>query len=369
MGGPRVRTLLALLALQPGRVIGCDTLICGIWGDTWPADPANALQTLVKRVRVLLPANAAVESAAGGYRLRIESDDIDLHRFTRLIAVGIEQLASGAHARAAETLDVALALWHGSPFTDLADNVDLYWHADRVNQVRLEAIEARADAYLAIGRSRDLLDSLSWELRHDPLRESLAARLIHALTASGRPAQAREVFATTRNHLNNELGVGPSSELQAAAEQIGAIARVDRKVQQAGDFGAVRPSETSARAAGGAATGVDGGVVPARLTRLIGREPELRRLGAMLDGSRLLTLTGAGGCREDESCLRGGEPAGGSVGGRVPPDRVGGGRGCENRCRAYSCGTRVGGGVRAGVSGASAGWAGQWAGAAASRQL
>ncbi|MGW4245381.1 AfsR/SARP family transcriptional regulator, partial [Nocardia sp. NPDC004722] len=229
VGGPRVRTLLALLALQPGRVIGCDSLICGIWGDTLPADPANALQTLVKRVRAVLPANAAVESAAGGYRLRIDPDDVDLHHFTRLVAAGIDHVSSAEPARAAETLDAALALWRGTPLADLPDNADLHWHADRVNQSRLEAIEARADAYLALGRSREVLNSLEWELRHDPLRESLAIRLIRALIANGRCSRAREVFATTRNHLHHDLGVEPTPELLAAAQQIGGGVMVRRR--------------------------------------------------------------------------------------------------------------------------------------------
>ncbi|MEC3952631.1 BTAD domain-containing putative transcriptional regulator [Nocardia sp. CDC153] len=261
MGGPRVRTLLALLALEPGRVISCDALICGIWGEARPADPANALQTLVKRVRALLPPEAAVESAAGGYRLRIAADAIDIHRFARLVEEGV-----GAPAqRAAGALDAALELWRGEPFADLVENADLYWHADRLNQLRLDAVEARADAYLALGRGREVIESLVRELRAEPLRESLAVTLIRAFTATGQAARAREVFDVTRDQLRTELGVAPSPELVAAVEHIGSGTTV------------VVPA------------------LPVRLTSLIGREPDLKRLGEMLSDTRLVTLTGPGG--------------------------------------------------------------------------
>ncbi|MVU81434.1 hypothetical protein GPX89_29855 [Nocardia sp. ET3-3] len=265
VGGPRVRMLLALLAVQPGRVISCDALICGIWGDVLPADPANALQTLVKRVRALLPPDTAVESAAGGYRLRIDADDIDIHRFVRLAEDGMAQFEARAAERAAELLAAALELWRGEAFADLPENPDLYWHADRLNQLRLDVVEARAEVYLSLGRGRDLVESLARELRDEPLRESLAVKLIQVLVATGQTTRAREVFDATRALLRDELGVPPSPELVAAMDRI--------------DSGAAEFTPA----------------LPVRLTSLIGREPELERLGATLGATRLLTLTGPGG--------------------------------------------------------------------------
>jgi DNA-binding SARP family transcriptional activator len=220
VGGPRVRLLLALLALEPGRPVRCASLIDAIWGDAPPAEPANALQTLVKRLRAVLPHGVAVESATAGYRLIVDAEDIDVHRFIRLAGEGTARLAAGAAGPAAHALDAALQLWRGPALMDLADLPDLHWNADRWNELRLNAIEARADAYLALGRGRELAASLEHELRGQPLRESLVVRVIRVLAVSGQPTRAHRVFETTRGLLRTELGVPPSSELEHARNEI-----------------------------------------------------------------------------------------------------------------------------------------------------
>ena len=54
VGGQRVRALLILLALDAGRVVSARSLIERLWPDERPADAANALQSLVSRLRVAL---------------------------------------------------------------------------------------------------------------------------------------------------------------------------------------------------------------------------------------------------------------------------------------------------------------------------
>ena len=52
-GGKR-QSLLALLALRRGRVVGVDSLIDALWGDDLPAAPRNAVQHHVARLRAAL---------------------------------------------------------------------------------------------------------------------------------------------------------------------------------------------------------------------------------------------------------------------------------------------------------------------------
>ncbi|WP_448317530.1 AfsR/SARP family transcriptional regulator, partial [Streptomyces sp. CO7] len=118
VGGAKLRTLLTLLALRPGRAVPVAVLVDEVWSDDPPADATGALQALVGRLRRLL-GPGAVASADGGYLLDARPDDIDLYRFERLTADGLRALADGDPAKAAETLDEALGLWRGPALADL----------------------------------------------------------------------------------------------------------------------------------------------------------------------------------------------------------------------------------------------------------
>jgi len=85
IGGLRVRMLLALLLLDAGRTVGSARLIDEIWAESPPSGAANALQSLVSRLRMALDP-VAVELAPGGYRLAVEPEAVDAHRFERLAA-------------------------------------------------------------------------------------------------------------------------------------------------------------------------------------------------------------------------------------------------------------------------------------------
>jgi DNA-binding SARP family transcriptional activator len=100
VGGQRVRALLILLALDAGRVVPVHSLIARLWPDDRPADAANALQSLVSRLRVTLRqagiADGVLESSPAGYRLAVPPDAVD--------AIAFECRArAGAQARPAVT--------------------------------------------------------------------------------------------------------------------------------------------------------------------------------------------------------------------------------------------------------------------------
>uniref|UniRef100_UPI002616AF84 AfsR/SARP family transcriptional regulator n=1 Tax=Trebonia sp. TaxID=2767075 RepID=UPI002616AF84 len=83
VGGHRVRALLILLALDAGRVVPPPQLIERLWPgdrDGRPADAANALQSLVSRLRALLRragiGSGLVESSQAGYRLAVPAEAV-----------------------------------------------------------------------------------------------------------------------------------------------------------------------------------------------------------------------------------------------------------------------------------------------------
>ncbi|NBE55940.1 AfsR/SARP family transcriptional regulator, partial [Streptomyces boluensis] len=215
VGGPRLRALLAVLALRAGRAVDSGALIDEVWADDPPHDASAALQALVGRLRRAL-GRAAVESAPGGYRLAVNPDDVDLHRFERLARQGTDALHAGDAAGASRVLRQALALWRGPALADLPDRTA----AARPEARRLDATRARVEAELRLGHAHDLVPEL-WELTEaHPYDEPLYAQLIRALRDTGRGADALAAYERARCTLADGLGTDPGPELRALHQEL-----------------------------------------------------------------------------------------------------------------------------------------------------
>ncbi|GII59389.1 SARP family transcriptional regulator [Planotetraspora thailandica] len=271
VAGPRVRALLAVLALQAGRPVTADRLVDVLWGEEPPATAANALQTLVKRLRAALGPAASVTWRSGGYVLDLDPMHVDAHRFTR----GCEAATGLSGDAAAGMLGEALALWRGPALADLTGVDYLANVAAALEVQRLAAVEDRAEACLALGRAIDL----SAEAAAHPLRERLCALAIRALARGGRQAEALALFEKSRQALADELGVDPGPELREAHL---AVLRGEISAPPAAP-------PASARVPGRAST------PRAPLTSFVGREEEVAHVGALLERSRLVTIVGPGG--------------------------------------------------------------------------
>jgi predicted ATPase len=263
IGGPRPRSLLAMLVLDAGRVVGVERLVDGIYGDAPPGDAANALQSQVSRLRRRL--GGLIELHPAGYRLAVDPEQVDVHRFERLAGEGRRALAGGDHAGAARVLGEALGLWRGPPLAGVAAPFAAAQVA-RLEEVRVAAAEDHAEAALALGEHAGLIAGLRELVEEHPLRERLRGQFMRALYAAGRQAEALAVFEDGRRRLADELGADPSAEL----------AEIHLAV--------LRAAEPSAHNG-----------LPAQLTSFVGREADLARIRALLGTSRLVTLTGPGG--------------------------------------------------------------------------
>ncbi|MFG1949196.1 BTAD domain-containing putative transcriptional regulator [Nonomuraea sp. NPDC048826] len=305
VGGPRVRALLALLALEPGRVVLADRLVSGLYGQDPPEGAANALQSQVSRLRRALGRDR-VEFHPAGYRLAADPVDVDASRFERLAAEGRHALGAGDARKAAALLREGLELWRGAP---LADAPHAGAAAARLAELRLAAVEDRAQADLELGRHRELVAELRRLVADHPLRERLRAQLMRALYGSGRQAEALAAYAEGRRILDEELGIEPGPELAAAHL---AVLRADPSLGVAASgWGAGEPRDAEPAPAGkpavpsgspGRGDGVKLGV-RAQLTSFVGRAEELRQVGAELAASRLVTLVGPGGAGKTRLAL------------------------------------------------------------------
>uniref|UniRef100_A0A8D3WP55 Transcriptional regulator, SARP family n=1 Tax=Streptomyces pratensis (strain ATCC 33331 / IAF-45CD) TaxID=591167 RepID=A0A8D3WP55_STRFA len=214
LGGARLRALLTVLALSPGRAVPAGVLIDEVWDGDPPADAAGALQALVGRLRRAVGRDA-VESVTGGYRLAADPDAVDLHRFERLTGEGARALGNGDAPKAATVLDEALALWRGPALADLPDRAVA---AARWEARRIDARRTRIAALLAQGRADDALPELTGLCADHPLDEPLQALRVRALRDAGRTAQALAAYDEVRTLLADRLGTDPGPALRALHE-------------------------------------------------------------------------------------------------------------------------------------------------------
>src|SRR6185295_19144835 len=114
---------------------------------------------------------------------------IDLARFERLREAGRAALAGGAAVEAARLLGEALALWRGEALVEFGEPFAVL-EAARLAQLRLDCVEDRIDAELALGQHAAVTPELEALVAREPFRERARAQLMLALYRGGRHADA-----------------------------------------------------------------------------------------------------------------------------------------------------------------------------------
>ncbi|MFD8532093.1 BTAD domain-containing putative transcriptional regulator [Streptosporangium canum] len=318
IAGQRLRTLLGLLLLDAGRVVPVDRLIAGVWEDRPPNAAGNALQALISRLRAALAdQRGLVEADAAGYRLAVDPDRVDAHRFTRLAAEGRAALAAGAPADAATALHTALALWRGPVLADLGGNDAVAAAITGLDTLRLAALEDRVEADLLLGRQSEVAAELPGLIAAHPLRERFRGQLMRALYGSGRHVEALASYEEARAVFAGELGVDPSPELVglhlSMLRREWAENSVPRR-ERAGNGLRPSPPGRDGRGLPASAEAPRRGNLPARLTSFVGRERDVARTAELLAGHRLVTLLGPGGAGKTRLSIESAE----AVAGRMP---------------------------------------------------
>ena len=271
LGGRQQRAVLALLLLSPNEVVSRDRMIDAIWGESPPTTATNALQVAVHGLRKIL-GRERVLTQGTGYRLEVSRDELDLERFESLI----DSARGEQPAVAAPKLHAALALCRGAALTGLEGAPFVPAERERLEELRLAALERRIDADLELGRATDLVPELERLVAEHPFRERLRRQLMLALYRSGRQADALQAYRDARELLVEELGVEPSRELQ---ELEALILRQDPALEVATTSAATRSG------------------LPAPANPLLGRTLDVAAVTALVrtPATRLVTLTGPGG--------------------------------------------------------------------------
>ncbi|MGW0661991.1 AfsR/SARP family transcriptional regulator [Streptodolium elevatio] len=262
VSGARLRVLLTRLALDPGRPVPSDGLVRAVWDQDEPSGAANALQSLVSRLRRMLGPEA-ITSGPAGYVLALAPDAVDAHRFERAAGEGRRLLAAGDPTAAERVLTDALDLWRGAALADAIESGFAAGPAARLEEQRLTAVEDRVDARLRLGRAAEVVPELEQLATEHPLRERLHGQLMAALDAVGRRADALAVYHKLRTELGDALGIDPSPELDAVHMAVLRGERVAAYADHArvGNTGA--GSGTSGGGRGGGHSGVSAAAVGA----------------------------------------------------------------------------------------------------------
>lgn len=216
------RQILALLALNAGRVVTVPTLVEELWGDYPPRSSLATLQNYIlhlrNRMAAALHSDPGIKEVLctrhGGYLLAESLCHTDIDEFGQLVFSGREAAERGDHRAASDRLGRALKLWRGPALADMPTGRVLELEATSLEETRLGVIERRIHADLALDRHADLVGELVVLTAKHPMNENFFALLMTALYRAGHVARALEAFHRLRSALREELGVEPCARLQ-----------------------------------------------------------------------------------------------------------------------------------------------------------
>ncbi|MEU6713784.1 BTAD domain-containing putative transcriptional regulator [Nonomuraea sp. NPDC046802] len=232
LGGPQQRALLALLLAAEGRPVGLEDLVDGLWGQDPPGTALNVLYRNVGMLRRALEPGLGVREtgrwllrAAGGYRLVVDTTNADLLLFREHMAQARTSAAEGRPAEAVEGYLRALLLWRGPAGAGITPDVRARPVFVALDREFGAAVGEAANHALAAGMPARLLPAVRAAAEREPLDELLQARLVQLLAATGRQAEALEVYRQVGERLAEELGIDPGPELTAAGQGVLAAER------------------------------------------------------------------------------------------------------------------------------------------------
>lgn len=266
LGGSLPRVVMATLLLDPNRVVPLERMIEAAWGEAPPDTARNQVQIRVSQLRRLLgdtaPPYQVLLTRSPGYLIKVAAGRLDLAEFDELVA----RARGEEPEHAARTLRAALGLWRGPALSDIdSDLIRPVVHD--LEERRLLAHEQCVELELGLGRHQQLVGELRRLAQAHPLRERPHGHLMLALYRSGRQAEALDVFRAYREMLLDTLGLEPSDELRRLEHAV---------LNQEPALDSPAPPARQAPVPR---------QLPPVISRLSGRDGELRRIAALLTGT------------------------------------------------------------------------------------
>jgi DNA-binding SARP family transcriptional activator len=186
--GPRKqRAVLAALLLHAGQPLSCPEIMDFVWPDSESTTVPNALYTYVHRLREAIDPQrdawargGVVSSVFGGYVLRVDPEQVDVHRFRRLVARARQHRHAGLAGEARDQLSEAMRLWTGPPLADLSTRTRAHKSVAAVQRDLLAGAILAADTELAAAPAPQVLPRVAAIAARAPEYEPLQALLAQA---------------------------------------------------------------------------------------------------------------------------------------------------------------------------------------------
>ncbi len=285
LSGKRVAALFKCLLSAPGHRLTREQAIELIWPEANPALASTNLRTTVHLLRRALTSSACVItdgdtiSLLAGGTDQPESNWLDAEEFERRGKIALEH-------QDATACRIALDRYMGEylpsdPYEAWTEPV-----RGRLHRLWIELLLHLARLSASAGDLDESERSLRRILEDDPVHEEAAGILMSMLSASGRGSEALRVYQSLATMLEKEPEVAPGADIETLRARIAA--------HHAATLPPISPSSSdTARHTN----------LPTALTSFVGRDWELTEITNLLAESRLVTLTGPGGCGKTRLAL------------------------------------------------------------------
>lgn len=258
--GEQPALVLARVVLERPAPLPREELAEILWPFERPRDWEGPARQVVSRARSAIvaaggPAGALI-SRAGRTELHLDHVEVDVEDAISTVVRAEAALSTGTAADAERIAREGIDLLR-RPFFGASDNPWIRRWQDRMHAHLLRALHAAGTAALASGAAARAIDLATEALGLDPFDEIATRSLMAAYDATGSRAQALAAYEHCRRRLDDELGVRPSEETEAAyVALLGAPPR--ERIIAASTFGAPP--------------------MPARILPFVGRQAERERI-------------------------------------------------------------------------------------------
>ena len=216
-------SVLSYLLIHRDRAIPQSEFIEVFWPDDHSANPANALKTLLYRIRAMLEPlfgsdAQPILSQWGAYSWNRELPcELDVDQF--------EELCRRANAARGQTERIALrrqaiALYHGDFLPKLNAQLWIVPLQTHYHDLYLAAVKDLAGLLEQTGCFEEMSELCAAAIGLDQLDEQLHIQYIRALMRQGKSAAALTHYAETTDLLYRNLDVRPSEELRSLYSEL-----------------------------------------------------------------------------------------------------------------------------------------------------